>query len=262
MKMDELSIQLKKSRINDIPFICCTNGEPGKKKLVVLYHSYLDSKEFMLNFAYRLAEMGFLAVAVDLDRHGERDNYVVGKFPWKEFYNTVFKTAQEITTVINYFVEKEEVENGNITVLGTSMGGLTAFAASIVDERVNNIASIMASANYPQLARVKETSTLRRFFSDNIYCKDEFIKNVEKKSEIFDPYYNISMMPPKRIFMINGTVDMAIPIKIVEDFQEKLISEYKDKRSNLKFISIPGGGHLLSREMYEETLIWVKGLLD
>lgn len=257
--MNTSRVQICEIWINDIPALCCSNGKDERKRLVVLYHAYLDTKEFMLNFAYKLAEIGFLAVAVDLDRHGERANYNK-KFPWQEFYNTIFRTAQEINTIIDYFVANGNAQNGNVTVLGTSLGGLTAFAAAIRDERVCNIATILASANFPQLARVGQTSTLKRFFSDNICNKDDYIENVEKMSVIYDPYYNISSLPPKRIFMINGTVDMAIPFLIVEDFQQKLKLAYKDISDKLEFISVPGAGHFLSRDMYDKVLNWMKGL--
>lgn len=239
-----------------IPVICCSSGEAGPKRLVILYHAFLECKEFMLPFAYKLAGMGYLAVAVDLQLHGERADYS-GKFPWVEFYRVVFRTSDEISRLIDYFEENRHIVKDRAAVLGVSLGGLTAFSSAIKDTRIKAVASLLASANYPRLARVRSGGELRRFFSDNTYDAAAFYEEVDRLSLLHDAYFNLEKLSGKDIFMANGGVDMAIPISVVEDFQQRLSEMHGEKPEAFRFHSVPGSGHHLNRSMYEMAIAWL-----
>lgn len=231
------------------------------RKTVIIYHSFAHAKENTIYIGYELAKQGFICLCIDLDRHGERMN-VSEKFPYQYFYDCMIQTALEIDVVINYLTGNEAVTENDITVMGISLGGMAAFSAAVIENRIQNIITIASSANFTELARHNRKPSLARILSDNQYNIDEVISNTLQLSKEFDPYYNINKIENKNLLMINGGLDTEIPIRIVKDFQNKLENYNSIFRSKRDFIIMNGIGHQVQNIMIKKACEWLLQIFE
>jgi esterase/lipase len=252
--MNSKIINIRSTVINsNIPtLICC--AENTKKNPIIIYHAFLQAKESMLQFAYQLAKLGYFAVCIDINRHGDRKN-AAKKFPWNEFFEVVFETAEETSSIINHLEKFESIDCSQISVLGVSLGGLSAFSSALSDARIKNIITLLSTGNFMSLAENKKHNFLKRFLSDNNFDEKNFLERVKLKSGIWDPYYNIEKLTDKNIFMINGEMDFQIPISVVKDFQQKITETSVGKN---KFLHIKSGGHYISKDMADSAMDWAR----
>lgn len=252
-------VTIKQENINGIPVIVAVSGN-AHKKLVLFYHQFLRTKEDMLPLIYLLAKMGYVAIAPDMRSHGERIDYT-GEFPWQRFYESAFETAEEASNVIDYAFDRYEIEYKDVTVIGASLGGIAALSASMTDERIANIGVIISSGDFSSLCRVKKRSVLRRFYSDNNYDENEFVKDVDVKSVTYDPYLNMERMLHKRILMINGSFDLAFPVDVVTRFQKKMMEYKKEELDTMEFYLLKNAGHEFNNEMRNIVCEWANRIL-
>jgi hypothetical protein len=61
--------------------------------------------------------------------------------------------------------------------------------------------------------------------------------------------------------MINGTVDMAFPYKIIDDFQKNISHKYGSNQDYLCFRKKKGAGHQLSVDMFQEAVHWLSNFI-
>lgn len=242
---------------DQIPVICASNNQVSNQRLILLYHQYLDRKESMLNFAFRLAQENYFTVCIDIDRHGDRNNYDK-KFPSRELYNVVFQTAEEVSSVIDYFAQIYNIHTDNVAALGVSLGGKVALASSMKDERITHVASLLSAPNFPKIANEHKEKVLTRFFADNSTYSKEYLREINENAKIYDPYFNIEKFTNKQSLFINGTLDTTFPISMIKDFQEKL-HKYNEKNDSIhEFVAMPGTGHQINNEMIGMTMEWIK----
>lgn len=252
-------VTIKQEKIEGIPVIIAVS-ENSHKKLAVFYHQFLKTKEDMLPLLYLLAKMGYVAIAPDMRSHGERIDYT-GEFPWQRFYELAFETADEVSDVIDYAFSRYEIEYEDVTVIGTSLGGIAALSASMIDERIKNIGAIISSGDFSSLCRVKKRSVLRRFYSDNSYDEKEFVESVDDKAVVYDPYLNMEYILNKRILMINGSFDLAFPVEIVTRFQNRMMEYKKNELDTMEFHLLKNAGHEFNIEMRDIVCEWANKIL-
>lgn len=256
MKESDECVVWREQLFNTIPVICISKKSEEKQKLVLLYHQFLDRKESMLNFAYRLAEYGFFTVCIDIDRHGDRSNFE-NKFPARELYNVLFDTAEEVVSVIDYYCENHHILPDNISVLGVSLGGKVAITASMMDNRITHVVALLSSPNFPEIAKRHNEKVLSRFFADNAQCDETYIQEINVRSKLLDPYYNIDKFASKNSLLINGLLDTTFPIEIIKDFQQKLQSSNSAKDTYHDFEFISKAGHQLNNGMIHTAIQWI-----
>lgn len=240
---------------NKIPALVSWES-PFASKIILLFHSFLHSKEDMLSFSHKLVQKGYICVSIDIDRHGDRGNYQK-PFPWQHFYDVIFSTLYEIPIVLDQLEEWKGEKINNVTTLGVSMGGMIALSSPVIDKRINRVVSILSSGNYAELARNDQVTILRRFFSDNKFDKDTYYSSIERNAQNCDPYYHVSSYQKIHLLMINGTMDNVIPIGCVENFQKKLFEANDERLQDYQFIKIPGAGHELTNDMIKYAINWI-----
>lgn len=249
-------VMTKKAVINNRIPVLISWEYPFVSKVVLLFHSFLHSKEDMLPFSHKLAQKGYLCINVDIDRHGDRENYQ-DQFPWQSFYDVVFQTANEIPIILDQLEAWKGEKLKNIATLGVSMGGMISLSAPIIDKRVVRVVSILSSGNYSELSRVNHATVLRRFFSDNQLDKESYYRSIDENAQLYDPIHHLSVFRRVCLLMINGTMDNVIPIASVEKFQKILSEQNRDFLQNYEFVKIPGAGHELMNRMVSRAIDWM-----
>jgi dienelactone hydrolase len=117
----------------------------GRRPVVIALHGTGGSKASMTALCRRLAERGFIAVAIDGRYHGERktgkgqndyNNAIIsawhgsGKHPF--YYDTVW----DVMRLVDYLSTRDDVDANRIGLIGISKGGIETCLAAAADARI------------------------------------------------------------------------------------------------------------------------------
>jgi len=108
-----MEIKREKIKKNSLEIPCVTFIPPKSRGIVVLVHGYGGMKEETIGLAWRIAEEGFITVAIDLRGHGENKLKLDGNI------------LDDLDTAISYFKSY-----GNVTAVGHSLGGRLSLLSS------------------------------------------------------------------------------------------------------------------------------------
>jgi len=131
---------------NRVPGILLkSNHFSGPRPVVIALHGTGGSKQNMLALCRKLAERGFIAVAIDARYHGERktgkgqgdyNDAIVrawrgsGEHPF--FYDTVW----DVVRLVDYLQTRDDVDAKRIGLIGISKGGIETYLVAAADPRI------------------------------------------------------------------------------------------------------------------------------
>ena len=118
----------------------------GRRPVVIVMHATGGRKEDELPLLRRLAERGFVAVAIDGCYHGERAHDGKGSTSYQKaivrawhgsgehpfFYDTVW----DIMRLVDYLDTREDVDAKRLGLTGISKGGVETYLTAAVDRRI------------------------------------------------------------------------------------------------------------------------------
>jgi len=105
---------------------------------VIFAHGVFEFKEDFFDYAGRLAEAGFVALALDMRGHGASEGvrYSCDQDQW----------AADVVSAMDYLETRPEVEKGRFGLVGLSSGGTAVLrAAARPDPRVHAMVTLAAS---------------------------------------------------------------------------------------------------------------------
>jgi dienelactone hydrolase len=212
-----------------------------KLPVVICLHGTGGSTANMAALCRKLAERGFIAVAIDAPYHGERktgkgetdyDNAIVrawhgsGEHPF--FYDTVF----DVMRLVDYLQTRDDVDANRIGLIGISKGGVETYLAAAVDPRISAAVPCIGMQSFSWALKNNDwqgrIGTIQPAF--NAVVKSENITNanstfVEKfydrvapgiDSE-FDGPQMIALIAPRPLLMINSDSDIHTPLPGVQE---------------------------------------------
>ena len=250
----------EKKMIQDIPTILCKSDDKRKKPLVILSHGFTQSKEiFSANGCLKdLAELGFLAVAIDNRLHGER--------PGPDFHTAVLnssgeidlltlrmamkETADDVKLLIDELSGLEEVEEERIAMLGVSMGGFITYRTIVTDHRIKVGIPIISSPfwdDIPGDVSVRKSSAIET--------------GLASLSDQYQPSNHLDLFYPTALLIQVGDIDRHYNLNKVKRFYEELVCYYQNSPDKVKLIGYQDTGHEFKREMWEAALQWLKKYL-
>jgi dienelactone hydrolase len=119
---------------------------PGRRPVVIALHGTGGNKEDMLPLLRKLAEEGFVAVAMDGRYHGERTRAGRGAVEynaaivraWREPHEHPFyyDTVWDVMRLLDYLDTRDDADPKRIGVIGFSKGGIETYLAAAVDPRI------------------------------------------------------------------------------------------------------------------------------
>jgi dienelactone hydrolase len=131
---------------NRVPGILLKSGKfSGPRPVVIALHGTGGSKQNLLALCRKLADRGFIAVAIDGRYHGERktgkgqrdyEDAIVrawrgsGGHPF--YYDTVF----DVMRLVDYLQTRDDVDPRRIGLIGISKGGIETYLAAAADPRI------------------------------------------------------------------------------------------------------------------------------
>jgi dienelactone hydrolase len=117
----------------------------GRRPVVIALHGTGGSKNNMLALCRKLAEAGFIAVAIDGRYHGERksgkaetdyDDAIVRAFHGSGEHPLYYDTVWDVMRLVDYLQTRDDVDANRIGLIGISKGGIETYLAAAVDQRI------------------------------------------------------------------------------------------------------------------------------
>jgi dienelactone hydrolase len=117
----------------------------GRRPVVVALHGTGGSKNNMLSLCRKLADAGFVAVAIDGRYHGERksgkgetdyDNAIVRAFQGSGEHPFYYDTVWDVMRLVDYLATRDDVDTNRIGLIGISKGGIETYLTAAADPRI------------------------------------------------------------------------------------------------------------------------------
>jgi dienelactone hydrolase len=122
-----------------------TENSHGRRPAVIVLHGTGGSKEGELPLLRKLAEQGFIAVAIDGRYHGERktgagqSDYnaaIVRAFHGSGEHPFFYDTVWDVMRLVDYLSTRDDVDASRIGLIGISKGGIETYFAAAADPRI------------------------------------------------------------------------------------------------------------------------------
>lgn len=208
-----------------------------KYPLVILSHSAFLTNSSLKSYAYQFAKRGFLAYAFD---------FCGGSSSSKSDGNmkkmTIFTEVNDLKAVINDLKNRNNVEQNNILLFGTSQGGLvSSLVANDYNDIINKLILLYPAFNIPDQAKNYSSTPFNPF-------GDDFINTLIN----YDPFEHIDNFK-KDVIIFHGTNDTTVDIS----YSIKASEMY----SSCSLIKIDNAGHGFNNDNFSfvgnyDNIVW------
>jgi len=241
-----------------IPMLLFFHKKKKPIPAVMCIHGWTGNKESMLRHCVRVADAGFLAVAVDARMHGERMDVAFHSKTSENFARTFFsvvsETAADLSRVVDFLVERSDVDPNRVGLMGISMGGFVSLISTQLEKRVKTVASVLGAGDFWAFGeRVSSQKVLPYDQKLAGHLDDETAKLIRN----CDPLGNLDKFPPTTLLLMGGSTDPLIPKEGIIQLYEGLKPLYASNPEDLK-LSMYDVGHEFTQEMEAEVVKWFK----
>lgn len=244
-----MDVLIRRRAPNDIPVLEIFDAAGERRPLVLMYHGYLNRKDFMLNQAYFLASQGFAVVVPDAWGHGERCGT---GFP--DFFTSVLQTADEIDALIELYRDEPLVDAQRVGLTGYSMGGCVAYEyCARPGGRVKAAVSFIATPDWAAL--MSEPGTVVEFLKSGLIRVPEDMVPLVAKAQAVQPLNRREHMANLPLLMLNGAMDPLMPVDSLHRFYDAMKPLYH-KQEDISLCVYPGVGHADNVEMNLQMAAW------
>ncbi|MFA6240462.1 MAG: prolyl oligopeptidase family serine peptidase [Candidatus Hydrogenedentales bacterium] len=209
---------------------------------------------------YRLAEAGIVVVAIDAWWAGERFDPERAKLAKNDPMASVFRgyveTTRDVSQVIDYLVNRDDIDPERIGVAGRSGGGIITLMAACKDDRITAAVAWKAGADFVKTTQLRgQGALLNEALNENA----EFGESIRRE----DPIYLYQKIPPKALALIGNYDDPLMPRQAAQGIYEKLRPLYAahPERLMIKLFETPKPTHDLEPAAFELGCEWLKRFL-
>lgn len=273
-----------------VPFLAVRRADAaGRLPVVVALHGTGGNKEQQLPLLRRLADRGYLAVAIDARYHGAR---VPGGATKAEQYNQAvirawrtksgdkhehpfwYDTAFDLWRLTDYLQSRPDVDPERIGMIGFSMGGIQIWLAASVDERVKVAVPAIAAqsmkwslengrwqarANTIKRAHEAAAADLGEPAVNERVCRELWAKILPGVLHEFDCPSMIRLFAPRPLLLLNGEKDPNCPLPGAEIAFREARAAYAAAGAGdrLKILVAPGLGHKVADDQMAAAHEWL-----
>lgn len=243
-----------------VPVLVFRARGPGKRPAVILLPGQGGSKEGLLDFSCRLAREGFVAVAQDPFRHGERRDFSKENKGnhYQNLAEFVTVSAEEVGKVIKYLKTRKDIVPGSIGVSGFSMGGYITMFAGCLHRDIKALVPAAGGGNMQALFENFKKLHARRRRMRRGKHKARMTARILNTLKKYDPVYHPDRFFPKKILIIECGKDGAVPKDSTSELYRMLKPYYRASPGSLNLLSLKKTSHWFSREIADATAAFLK----
>ena len=238
--MKNSNLQERHLEIAGIPTLAVGGGGPYRGTVLFL-HGLGASKETHRKELYSLAGRGFLALGLDAVEHGARGSGEIADR--LGMLSVIMDTAEEIPAYLEA-VERLQPDCGPFGLVGISMGGCIAFAASANFYRFQAVVPLLACPDWSVVARQELP---RKLWQESPHLTPE--------------WYN-----PTALLVQNAGRDQHVPCEPARRFVEEAKLYYNQYPERLQYVEHPRSDHFMEpdewEQLWERTLEWLERYLS
>jgi len=220
---------------------------------ILLVHGIYSDREMMIPIAKELVTEGFVALAIDAAGHGEsgfafksKDEFLPPVDDKNIKASLLYQVYLSGITGISLLdtVSKEKFNLRTIGVMGVSMGGLTAYMVTALDNRVNYAVPMIAAG---ELSYAIYSGGV----ANALIPPDMDVNKLEQLDLAVDPYYFVDRIKVP-VFITYSSHDEFFPL-------EGLIDTVSRLGTNAYYVKInPNFGHDVKEEDIKVAMEFIK----
>jgi dienelactone hydrolase len=254
----------------------------GPRPVVVALHGTGGSKANMISLCRKLAERGFIAVAIDGPHHGERksgkgqsdyNDAIVrawrgsGEHPF--FYDTVW----DVMRLVDFLQTRADVDAQRIGLIGISKGGVETYLAAAADPRIAvTVPCIGVQSFHWALAHDDwqgRIGTIQNLFDaiardagvmkpDSAFVKIFYDRVAPGIDAEFDGPQMLRLITPRPLLVINSDADNHTPLPGVNECVSAAKNAYAAAGAENHFAVIiqKNTGHQVKPESERAAIEW------
>ena len=254
----------------------------GKLPVVIALHGTGGSKNNMLSLCRKLADMGFIAVAIDGRYHGERksgkgetdyDDAIVRAFHGSGEHPFYYDTVWDAMRLVDYLATRDDVAANRIGLIGISKGGIETYLAAAADPRIavavpcigvesfhwaldNNDWQGRIGTIQPAFDAVaKENGVIQ---PDSAFVQQFYDRVVPGIYSEFDGPEMLALIAPRPLLVINSDSDNHTPLPGVIECTNAAQKVYaaNNAENNFAVIIQKNTGHQVKPESERAAIDW------
>lgn len=228
---------------NRVPGILIeSTNSSGRRPVVIAMHGTGGSKGNMAALCRKLADAGFIAVAIDGRYHGERitsgkgtaqyHDAIVAAWHGDGAHPLYYDTVWDVMRLVDYLSTRDDVDTNRIGLIGISKGGIETYLAAAADQRIAVAVPCIgmqsfswALANNDWQGRI---ATIQGAFNsianengvtkpDAAFVKKFYDRVVPGIDGEFDGPQMIKLVAPRPLLVINSDSDKHTPLPGVRE---------------------------------------------
>ncbi len=255
---------------------------PGRRPVVIALHGTGGNKEGQLPLLEELAARGFVAVAIDGRYHGARIPSGKGSREYVEAMWQTWRTGQgkpflydtvwDVLRLLDYLATRNDIDAQRIGVIGFSKGGMEAYLAAALDERIAvavpciGVQSFRYALEHDAWQARAETfqAALDAAAQDAkepvgaAFLRKFYDRVVPGIYTTFDGPQMLPLIAPRPLLVINGEIDARTPLPGVEECVTQAKNAYqKAKATERLAVHIqPKTGHAVTPQAKQLAIEW------
>ncbi len=223
---------------NRVPgVLLAATNTPGRRPVVIALHGTGGNKNNMAALCRKLADAGFIAVAMDGRYHGERiksgkgtaeyNDAIVRAWHGSGEHPLYFDTVWDVMRLVDYLSTRDDVDPARIGVIGISKGGIETYFAAAADERIAVAVPCIGVQNFRWALDHNDwqgrIGTVRSAFDtiskeagvtkpDSAFVKKFYARVVPGIAGEFDGPEMLALIAPRPLLVINSDSDKHTPL--------------------------------------------------
>ncbi|HEY1719049.1 MAG TPA: alpha/beta fold hydrolase [Verrucomicrobiae bacterium] len=255
---------------------------PGKRPVVICLHGTGGSTANMAALCRKLAERGFVAVAIDAPYHGERksgkgetdyDNAIVRAFHGSGEHPFFYDTVWDVMRLVDYLQTRDDVDASRIGLIGISKGGVETYLTAAIDERISVAVPCIGMQSFSWALKNDgwqgRIGTIQPAFNaiaksegeakpDSAFVQKFYDRVVPGIYSEFDGPEMLALIAPRPLLVINSDSDNHTPLPGVIECTNAARKVYAadNATNNFAVIIQKNTGHQVKPESERAAIEW------
>ncbi len=254
----------------------------GRLPVVIALHGTGGSKANMISLCRKLADVGFIAVAIDGPYHGERksgkgetdyDNAIVRAFHGSGEHPFFYDTVWDVMRLVDYLSTRDDVDTNRIGLTGISKGGIETIFTATADSRIAVAVPFIGVQSFSWALKNNDwqgrIGTIQPAFDtiakengvtkpDSAFVQKFYDRIVPGIYSEFDGPKILPLIAPRPLLVISSDLDKNNPLPGLEECVAAAQKTYAadDATNNFAVIIQKNTGHQVKPESEHAAIEW------